>query len=142
MTRTRQLAMGATALALTSVLAACGSSNSGGSSATPGGGSASAGGASAGSGSSCTVISGSTTTVQIKDFAFHPSCISVAVGTKVTFTNADSTTHTATDSSSGGFDSGNLSQSQTFTQTFMTAGTFNYLCSIHQYMRGTVVVRS
>jgi plastocyanin len=127
--------VGTAALALTSALAGCGSSKSGG-------GVAAAGNASAGSGSSsCTQVSGSTTKVMISNFAFHPSCVSVAVGTKVTFTNEDSTVHTATASTSGSFDSGDLKQGQSYTYTFSKAGTYNYICSIHQYMKGSVIVK-
>jgi plastocyanin len=133
-TRTRLLAVSITALALTGALAGCGSSKSGG-------GAASTSSAAAGSGSSCTMVSGSTAKVTIQGFAFHPACISVAAGTMVTFTNEDSVAHTATASSSGGFDSGDLNKGQTYTKTFTTPGTYSYICSIHQYMHGTVVVR-
>jgi plastocyanin len=87
------------------------------------------------------MITGQSTTVMISDFSFKPGCVNVAVGTKVTFTNEDGVAHTATDSSSGGFDSGNLNKGQTYTQTFTKAGTYSYICTIHQYMHGTVVVR-
>lgn len=126
MTRTRYAAVGATMLALTSGLAACGSAKSSGS---------------AGSGSSCRAISGATAKVSISNFAFHPSCISVKVGTSVTFTNTDSVAHTATASRSGGFDSGDLNKGQTFSHTFTAPGTYSYICSIHQYMHGTIQVR-
>lgn len=128
----RGLVASTAALALTSALAGCGSSKSGGSAAT---------GSAAGPGSSCTEVDASTTEVKIADFKFEPACVSVAVGTKVTFINTDSTVHTATDPTDDVFDSGNLDKGQTFTQTFRTAGTYNYICDIHQYMKGTVVVR-
>jgi plastocyanin len=86
-------------------------------------------------------VTGSTAKVTIQDFKFSPACISVATGTKVTFTNQDSVTHTATASSTGGFDSGDLTQGQSYSKTFTTAGTYPYICDIHQYMKGTVVVR-
>jgi plastocyanin len=53
----------------------------------------------------------------------------------------DSVAHTATASSSGGFDSGDLNQGQSYSHMFTTAGTYKYICDIHQYMQGTVVVR-
>jgi plastocyanin len=34
-----------------------------------------------------------------------------------------------------------LSQGQTFSTTFTTPGTFPYVCGIHPFMNGTVVVR-
>ena len=93
----RGLVASTAALALTSALAGCGSSKSGGSAAT---------GSAAGPGSSCTEVDASTTEVKIADFKFEPACVSVAVGTKVTFINTDSTVHTATDPTDDVFDSG------------------------------------
>ena len=78
--------------------------------------------------------------VSIKNFAFSPTPLSVGTGTKVTWTNQDSSTHTVT-AVDGAFDSGNLPQNQSFSHTFSTAGTFMYRCNIHQYMTATVVVK-
>ena len=77
---------------------------------------------------------------MIKGFAFSPESITVKVGDSVTWTNQDGTTHTVT-SSDGSFGSKNLDQGQTFTATFDKAGTFAYICSIHSFMTGTVVVQ-
>ncbi|TMD06380.1 MAG: amidase [Chloroflexi bacterium] len=77
--------------------------------------------------------------VTIKNFAFSPTPLTVRTGTKVTWTQQDSTVHTVT-AVDGSFDSGNLSQGQSFSRTFSTAGTFMYRCNIHQYMTATVVV--
>ena len=41
----------------------------------------------------------------------------------------------------GSFGSQNLDQGQTFTATFAKAGTFPYICNIHPFMTGTVVVQ-
>lgn len=81
-------------------------------------------------------------TVIIKDYKFTPASLSVAVGTKVKFIMEDSnTTHTATGSGSSAFiNSGNLTNGQSYTVTFSKAGTYSYICSIHPYMKGTVVV--
>ncbi|HEX3898495.1 MAG TPA: cupredoxin family copper-binding protein [Mycobacteriales bacterium] len=128
MTRARLLTVSLTALALTSALAGCGSSKS-------------SGNAAAGPGSSCMTVTGSTAKVTIEGFKFSPACISVATGTTVTFTNEDSVAHTATDSSSSGFDSKDLNKGQTYSHLFTTAGTYSYICDIHQYMQGKVVVR-
>jgi amicyanin len=80
-------------------------------------------------------------TVVIKDFKYTPASLSVAVGTKVTFINEDPTPHTATGTgSSASINSGNLNQNQRYTVTFSKAGTYSYSCTIHPYMKGTVVV--
>ena len=57
----------------------------------------------------------------------------------MTWTNADSTQHTAT-AGDGSFDSGTLAQGETFSQTFETAGTFDYICKIHPNMKATITV--
>ena len=79
--------------------------------------------------------------VSIQNFAFTPSSITVKKGTKVTWTNDDSTTHTVTETDSQtGPDSGNLNPGSSYSFTFDTAGTYHYHCSIHTEMTGTVTV--
>lgn len=79
-------------------------------------------------------------TVEISNFAFTPASLSITVGTKVTWTNKDNTAHTV--SADGGvFGSGSMAPKATFDYTFNTAGTFTYTCSVHPYMKGTIVVR-
>ena len=82
---------------------------------------------------------GGATAVTIKDFAFSPASNSVPIGSKVTWTNSDTTAHTVT-FDDGSADSGNLAPGSTFDQTFATAGTFAYHCTIHSQMHGTVTV--
>jgi plastocyanin len=77
--------------------------------------------------------------VQIKDFAFQPATLTVPVGTIVTWTNLDSTPHTAT-AGNGAFDSGNLDQNESFSFQFTEPGTYDYGCSYHPNMVGTIVV--
>jgi plastocyanin len=55
--------------------------------------------------------------------------------------NEDSATHTATSSGNAPIDSGNLMNGQSYTVTFTKAGTYKYICSIHPYMNGTIVVQ-
>ena len=77
--------------------------------------------------------------VAIEDFTFKPGDLKVAIGTTVTFTNKDDFAHTAT-AKDKSFDSGNLEQDGAFEQTFEEAGTFEYLCAIHNSMTGTITV--
>lgn len=79
-------------------------------------------------------------TIHIKTFAFNPKTPSVTVGTKVTWVNEDDTVHTATAESGGLFDTKNLNKDAMGTYTFTTPGTFSYICTIHQYMKGTITV--
>lgn len=83
----------------------------------------------------------SANSVTIKDMAFSPANISVAKGTKVTWTNNDSITHTVTESDSQkGPASQPLSPGSSYSFTFDQAGTFHYHCTIHPEMTGTVTV--
>src|SRR5829696_10047742 len=85
---------------------------------------------------------GKTTTVNIKDFAFHPSHITVAPGTKVTWVNKDKTAHTVTATRPAkAFASGKLMQGRKFSFMFKRPGTYYYHCAIHPNMKGAVHVR-
>ncbi len=77
--------------------------------------------------------------VSIQGFAFHPSAISVPVGSTITWTNQDSAPHTAT-AKDGSFDTGTLKQGQSMTVTFSKEGTYAYYCQFHPFMLGTVTV--
>jgi plastocyanin len=77
--------------------------------------------------------------VTIANFAFGPASLSVAAGTTVTWTNEDTTAHTAT-ADDGSFDSSSIAPGATFSQAFDTAGTFAYHCSIHPNMTATIEV--
>jgi plastocyanin len=77
--------------------------------------------------------------VTIDGFAFQPASLTVTAGTTVTWTNRDEEPHTVA-ASDGSFHSPGMGTGATFTHTFATAGTFDYVCSIHPMMRGTVVV--
>jgi plastocyanin len=86
--------------------------------------------------------SSSTNSVEIKNFAFGPTPLTVSVGTTVTWTNNDTTTHTVTSTSGPtSFDSGNLAQGSTFSYTFNQTGTYDYICTIHPDMHGRVIVQ-
>jgi plastocyanin len=91
------------------------------------------------SSSSTTVASGHT--IVIRNFAFSPKELRVAPGTVVTVDNEDMVTHTLTATGGGGFNTGDIgsAQSKTFTAP-ASAGTYHYICSIHTYMMGTLVV--
>lgn len=77
--------------------------------------------------------------LTIRDFAFSPRLLTVAVGTSVRATNEDEATHDWT-SDTGVWRSGDLDTGASFAFTFRTAGTFDYLCERHPQMTGTVTV--
>ena len=82
---------------------------------------------------------GAATMVTIQDFAFSPQMVTVKAGSAITWTNGDGTAHSVK-SGDGSFVSQNLQQGQSFSATFATPGTFAYVCGIHSFMTGTVVV--
>lgn len=86
-----------------------------------------------------TAVISRTKAVDINDFAFHPPALTVNRGTKVDFTNSSKVTHTAT--RGGGFDTGRIKPGTTIGIRFNSKGTFSYHCSIHPFMKGTIVVR-
>jgi plastocyanin len=131
------------ALAFVLLLGAC-SSGSSASPAASGSSSMAASGSSAMAGSgSGSPMATSAGTIVIKNFMFAPMSVSVAPGTVVTVRNEDTVTHTLTDKTDPTlFSTGDIApgQSKTF-KAPNTAGSYSYICSIHQYMTGTIVVR-
>jgi plastocyanin len=72
-------------------------------------------------------------------WGYSPAAQKVEAGTWVTWSNAggDAHTVTATDQS---FDSGNLGPSEGFSWYFEQPGTYTYLCILHPWMKGKVIV--
>jgi amicyanin len=79
------------------------------------------------------------TAVNITDFKFDPATLTVPVGTTVTWTNQDEEPHTVA-AKDGSFHSPGMDTHATYSFTFTTAGSFDYICSIHPFMTGKVVV--
>ncbi len=75
---------------------------------------------------------------------YNPASVSVAKGGKVTWTNNDPVPHTVTSTSvpsgASSFDSGNMNQNATYTVTFTVDGTYQYKCTYHPWMHGTLTV--
>jgi amicyanin len=79
------------------------------------------------------------TAVSISDFKFNPASLTVPVGTTVTWTNQDEEPHTVA-AKDGSFHSPGMDTHATYSYTFTTPGSYDYICSIHPFMTGTVVV--
>lgn len=77
--------------------------------------------------------------VSIQDFAFSPQVLEVPVGTTVTWTNNDASQHTVV-ADNDAFASEILAQGDTFSFTFDTPGTYDYICSLHPNMTAQIVV--
>lgn len=78
--------------------------------------------------------------IDIQGYAFSPSSITINVGDTIVWTNYDSASHTVT-SNDGTFDSGSITNGNTFSFTFTSAGTFDYYCAPHPSMTGSVTVQ-
>ncbi len=85
------------------------------------------------------IAPGSGADVDCADQCFVPSIAEISVGDKITWSNADSLPHTVT-ASDGSFDSKVIAAGRTFSHTFDVAGTFDYICVIYPWMKGTVIV--
>ena len=95
-------------------------------------------------GARISIVEGSSLPDNSKSFV--PASITVSTGTTVTWTNDDTTLHTIISGTPKGVDSGKVFDSsylkagRTFEHKFDTAGTFDYYCTLHPFMMGTVVV--
>jgi plastocyanin len=71
---------------------------------------------------------------------FEPMSVTIKVGGTVTWTQVDPTGHSV-ESDDGAWKTSNvLKPGQTFVHKFTKAGTYNYICGVHNYMKGTVKV--
>lgn len=75
--------------------------------------------------------------VEIRDYKYIPDSLTVNVGQTVRWTNYDTVLHDVVGS---GIESEYLKQGETFTYTFEQEGTYDYICTIHPWMEGEVIV--
>lgn len=100
-------------------------------------------GSSAGGGGSSGPVAAPTTpdTIVIKNFAFVPASLTVAPRTKITVINQDQAPHTVT-ANDKSFDTGTIAGGQRGEVAAPPKpGNYPYVCTIHQYMTGTLVVQ-
>ena len=81
------------------------------------------------------------TEVVIDNFSFSPKTFTVPVGATVTWTNHDDVPHVVTSADDQFKKSRVLKTGQRFSNTFATAGTYSYFCSIHPRMTGKIIVK-
>jgi plastocyanin len=84
--------------------------------------------------------------VWMQGIAFVPASKTISVGTTITWTNKDNTTHIVTSGipnyPDGIFKSGSMNNGDTYSFKFNTAGTFKYYCFIHgAMMTATMIVQ-
>jgi plastocyanin len=113
-----------------------------GCSSTPSATSASTGAAGS-TASSAMPGSAASDTIVIQGFMFHPMALTVDPGATITVVNKDTATHTVSSTSMPqAFNSGNVAPGATMTiHAPDKAGTYSYICDIHQYMQGTLTVK-
>jgi plastocyanin len=80
------------------------------------------------------------TEVSMKDIKFSPETVTVKAGGKVTWVNDDSIGHDVTADGFKSGDPGAIDSGGTYSHVFKKAGTFDYVCSVHPGMEGTVKV--
>jgi amicyanin len=79
--------------------------------------------------------------VGIDNFTFNPQKLTVKAGTTVTWTNKDDIPH-AIAAVSKQFKSKALDTGDAYSFTFTTPGAYEYFCSLHPHMTGTIVVEA
>lgn len=115
-------------LSLAAILTGCGSGNGGG--GNPAGN------------ATTTASTSAPNTITIKNFMFAPMTLTASPGAKITVVNQDSAAHTVTATGDKAFDTGDVGPGKTMTFTAPAkAGSYSYICDIHQYMTGTLVVK-
>jgi plastocyanin len=78
--------------------------------------------------------------IEVRDFMFMPTTITVNTGDQVTWVNKDDEPHTVV-SDTGMFRSGAMDTDESFSFKFDQPGTYHFTCSIHPRMVGTIVVK-
>jgi plastocyanin len=78
--------------------------------------------------------------VHIRDDKFVPATLTITAGRKVTFVNDDDA-HTVT-ADDGSWDSEGLNQGQAWSRAFPRAGKIAYHCTVHPFMKGTLIVKA
>lgn len=87
-----------------------------------------------------TVAAQEANVVTINDFDFKPKELTVAVGTTVKWVNHDDVPHSVVDKNKS-FRSKPFDTNESFSYTFASAGTFDYVCGLHPQMTGRVIVK-
>ena len=78
--------------------------------------------------------------VAIRNFRFSPAKVVVSPGTRIVWTNRDSDPHTVT-SRKAHWASPAVDTGRSYARTVRRKGTVRYVCSIHPFMHGTVIVK-
>lgn len=77
--------------------------------------------------------------IRAENFSFMPKTLTIEKGTRITWTNYDSSSHIVS-SDTNLFSSEIMQQNETYSRTFNELGTFPYHCNLHAEMTGTIEV--
>lgn len=78
--------------------------------------------------------------VIIQASQFSPASLTMLIGTKVTWTNMDTDTHSVVSDDATSFSSGNISTGASFSFIPAVPGTYAYHCGIHPTVKGIIYV--
>ncbi len=77
--------------------------------------------------------------MKVEDFQFNPVVVDITAGGQVHWTWMGSASHSVTSTGSGPLGSP-TQQSGTYTFTFPTPGRYDFFCTVHPFMTGSVIV--
>lgn len=80
------------------------------------------------------------TSIAIMNHEYSPRIIRVKAGTTVIWVNRDNVDHNVVSESSSELKSPMLGRGESWSHTFDTPGRYDYYCTPHPYMKGTVIV--
>jgi plastocyanin len=80
------------------------------------------------------------TEVSMESITFKPEQVTVKTGDTVTWVNNDTVGHDVTGDDFKSGPPGAMENGDTFEHTFDAAGTFDYVCTVHPGMKGSVTV--
>lgn len=82
----------------------------------------------------------------ISSNCLFPNITTIGIGSTVSWTNNDTTSHTVTSGmladQTGFFDSSMIEAGKTYNFKFNNVGTFNYYCQIHPWITGQIIVNN
>ena len=79
--------------------------------------------------------------IMIDNFKFSPIPLTVAVGSTITWVNRDDIPHSIVFPALG-VRSHTMDTNQSFNFHFEKSGTYDYICGLHPFMRGKIVVQN
>jgi plastocyanin len=92
------------------------------------------------------ILKGSSKPASTQWFAPQNATVVIGVNNTLFWTNEDTAPHTVTSvtvpAGAASFNSGILASGGTYTLTLTVPGTYKYYCSLHDWMLGTIVVKS